>query len=250
MTYVIVGAAGGTGSALVARLAARGAALALVGRTAASLETLAATVAADPAAPGRIATFVADARDLAQTEAAIAAAAEALGPITGVVNLAGSILLKPAHITSAEDFAEVIAQNLTTAFNVLRAGVKAMPSGGSLVLMGSAAARTGLPNHEAIAAAKGGVISLGLSAAATYAPRGLRVNVVAPGLVRTPMAARITGNPAAEKASLAMHPLGRLGEPDDVARVLEWLLTDDSAWVTGQVIGVDGGLATIRSARA
>jgi 3-oxoacyl-[acyl-carrier protein] reductase len=249
MTYVIIGAAGGTGAALVARLAARGAAIALVGRTAAPLETLAAATAADPAFTGKVATFVADARDLTQTEAAVTAAAEALGPITGVVNLAGSILLKPAHITSAEDFAEVIAQNLTTAFNVLRAGVKAMPSGGSIVLMGSAAARTGLPNHEAIAAAKGGVISMGLSAAATYAPRGLRVNVVAPGLVRTPMAARITGNPAAEKASLAMHPLGRLGEPDDVARVVEWLLTDDSPWVTGQVIGVDGGLATIKVMR-
>jgi 3-oxoacyl-[acyl-carrier protein] reductase len=247
MTYVIIGAAGGTGSALVARLAARGTSMALVGRTAASLETLAAATAADPAFTGRVATFTADARDLAQVEATVTAAAEQLGPIRGIVNLAGSIVLKPAHITSAEEFADVIGQNLTTAFNATRAGAKAMPNGGSIVLVGSAAARTGLPNHEAIAAAKGGVFSLAMSAAATYAPRGLRVNAVAPGLVRTPMAARITGNPAAEKASLAMHPLGRLGEPDDVARVIEWLLTDDSSWVTGQVIGVDGGLGTIKA---
>jgi 3-oxoacyl-[acyl-carrier protein] reductase len=242
MTYVIIGAAGGIGSALTTRLAARGAALAFIGRTA---ETLDALVSQTPGARA----FVADARDLAQTEAAVTAAAEALGPLTGLVNLAGSILLKPAHITSAEDFAEVIAQNLTTAFNAVRAGARAMPNGGSIVLMGSAAARTGLPNHEAIAAAKGGVIALARSAAATYAPKGLRVNVVAPGLVRTGLAARITGNPAAEKASLAMHPLGRLGEADDVARVVEWLLTEDSSWVTGEVIGVDGGLASVKSAR-
>jgi NAD(P)-dependent dehydrogenase (short-subunit alcohol dehydrogenase family) len=68
-------------------------------------------------------------------------------------------------------------------------------------------------------------------------------------LVRTPLSARITSNPAAEKASLAMHPLGRLGEADDVARVVEWLITDDSSWVTGEVIGVDGGLASVRSQR-
>ncbi len=242
MTYVIIGAAGGIGSALAQRLAARGARLACLGRSAAALEALAAGL------PGAQ-VFVADARDLSQLESAVTEAAAALGPIAGVVNLAGSILLKPAHITSAEDFAEVMAQNLTTAFNAVRAGAKAMPKGGSIVLMGSAAARTGLPNHEAIAAAKGGVIALARSAAATYAARGLRVNAVAPGLVRTPLAARITGNPASEAASLAMHPLGRLGEPDDVARVIEWLLTDDSGWVTGEVIGVDGGLASVRPAR-
>lgn len=242
MTYVIIGAAGGIGSALSQRLAARGASLALVGRTA---EPLAALASSLPSARA----FTADARDLAQLEAAVTQATTDLGPLTGIVNLAGSIVLKPAHITSAEEFADVVAQNLTTAFNTVRTGARAMPNGGTIVLMSSAAARTGLPNHEAIAAAKAGVIGLARSAAATYAPKGLRVNVVAPGLVRTPLSSRITGNPAAEKASLAMHPLGKLGEPDDVARVVEWLLTDDSSWVTGEVVGVDGGLASVRSQR-
>jgi NAD(P)-dependent dehydrogenase (short-subunit alcohol dehydrogenase family) len=122
-----------------------------------------------------------------------------------------------------------------------------MPAGGSVVLFSTAAARTGLPNHEAIAAAKGGVQGLMLSAAATYAPRGLRVNAIAPGLVRTPLTARITSSPAALQASAAMHALGTVGEPDDVASLAAWLLGPDARWVTGQLYGIDGGLGTVRA---
>ena len=115
------------------------------------------------------------------------------------------------------------------------------------MLLSSAAAAIGLPNHEAIAAAKAGVSGLARSAAATYAPYGIRVNAVSPGLVDTPMSRSITTNELARKASIAMHPLGRLGTADDIAEAICWLLTPQSAWVTGQVIGVDGGLATLKS---
>jgi NAD(P)-dependent dehydrogenase (short-subunit alcohol dehydrogenase family) len=108
------------------------------------------------------------------------------------------------------------------------------------------AARIGLANHEAIAAAKAGVIGLTLSAASTYAPRGVRVNCVAPGLVRTPMTARLTQNEGALKASTAMHALGRIGEPADVAAAIAWLIGPESSWVTGQVLGIDGGLGSVR----
>ena len=104
----------------------------------------------------------------------------------------------------------------------------------------------GLANHEAVAAAKAGVIGLTRSAAATYAARGVRVNCVAPGLVRTALTDRITANPAAERASLAMHPLGRLGEPGDVARAIVFLLDPENDWITGQVLGVDGGLGSLK----
>ena len=104
----------------------------------------------------------------------------------------------------------------------------------------------GLANHEAIAAAKAGVIGLMLSAAATYARQRIRFNAVAPGLVRTPLTKGLVSSELAEKASVAMHPLGRLGEPEDVARAIAWLLDPAQGWITAQVIGVDGGLADVR----
>ena len=119
--------------------------------------------------------------------------------------------------------------------------------GGSVVLLSTAAARHGLANHEAIAAAKAGLVGLALSAAATYGPRGLRVNCVAPGLVRTPLTERITSNEASLKASVAMHSLGRIGEPEEVASAIAWLLDPEQSWVTGQVLGVDGGLGSVRA---
>jgi len=190
---------------------------------------------------------VGDAREPDAVQRGVDDTVERFGRLDGVANLVGSVLLKPAHLTSPEEVAETIALNLTTAFNVVRSGAKAMMrSGGSIVLMATAAARTGLPNHEAIAAAKGGVLGLTMASAATYASKRIRVNAVAPGLVDTPLTERITTNETSRKASLEMHPLGRLGTPEDVAPTIAWLLGSDSAWVTGQTIGLDGGVSTVR----
>jgi NAD(P)-dependent dehydrogenase (short-subunit alcohol dehydrogenase family) len=116
-----------------------------------------------------------------------------------------------------------------------------------VVFCSSAAARLGLANHEAIGAAKAGLEGLVLSAAATYAARSIRVNAVAPGLVRTSLAARITGSEGALKASLALHPMRKIGEADDVASALAWFLNPAQAWVTGQILGVDGGLGSLKT---
>lgn len=239
MSILILGAAGGIGSALARRLAAQRVTLVLAGRDAERLAAVAADTGGTP--------FVLDATRPAEVEAAVAKAVEVHGRLDGLANCVGSILLKPAHLTSEEEWDAVVSTNLKSAYASVRAAARAMTAGGSVVLVSSAAARIGLANHEAIAAAKAGVIGLALSAAATYAPKGIRVNAVAPGLVRTPMTARITGNETAMKASTAMHALGRVGEPEDVASAIAWLLDPAQSWVTGQVIGVDGGLATLRS---
>lgn len=236
--YFVLGAAGGIGSNLCKQLSAQGAKLALAGRSEDKLKELSADIGGSVHAVDAISIEgVADAVDEAVAE---------YGRIDGLVNCVGSILLKPAHRTSADEWRDTIAANLDTAFAAVRAGAGAMmKTGGSIVLLSSSAAQTGLANHEAIAAAKAGVTGLALSAAASYASRGIRVNVVSPGLVRTPLSKRLTSSPASEKASLAMHPLGRLGEPGDVARAIAWFLDPEQSWVTGQVLGVDGGLASI-----
>ncbi len=239
MSVLILGASGGIGSALARRLASAGTRLVLAGRDPARLEAVAAETGGT--------TFVLDATKPAEVEAAAAKAVELHGRLDGLASCVGSILLKPAHLTSEEEWDSVVTTNLKSAYSAVRAAARAMAAGGSVVLVSSAAARLGLANHEAIAAAKAGVIGLALSAAASYAPKGLRVNAVAPGLVRTAMTARITANEAALKASTAMHALGRVGEPEDVASAIAWLLDPAQSWVTGQVIGVDGGLATLRS---
>ena len=167
--------------------------------------------------------------------------------LTGVTLCVGSILLKPAHLTRKEEFDAVISKNLSSAFATVRAASKALSkTGGSIVLVSTAAAQHGLANHEAISAAKAGVEGLARSAAATYAKRQIRVNCVAPGLVRTPLSERITGNPSSLEMSEKMHPLGRIGEAIEVARAITWLLSSDQGWITGQTIGVDGGLSSLR----
>lgn len=238
-TIAVIGATGGIGTALTHRLRERGCRLLLGARRSDRLDALAAEV-------GGIAHPL-DARDFAAVEAFIGRAAGLGGRLAGVVNLAGSILLKPAHRTSAAELEETLGQNLVSAFALVRAATAAMrEGGGSIVLMSSAAGSTGLANHEAIAAAKAGVEGLARAAAATYASSGIRVNAVAPGLVDTPLAARLVGNEASRKASEAMHPLGRIGRADEVAAAIAWLLSDDATWVTGQTIGIDGGLARVR----
>ena len=122
-----------------------------------------------------------------------------------------------------------------------------MNTGGSIVHVSSRAARPGLPNHEAIAAARAGVIGLTLSAAASYVGYGIRVNCVAPGLMKTPLTQRITGNGTALRASIAMHPLQRIGEPADVVSAICWSADPRNGWITGQILGVDGGLSSVRS---
>jgi len=236
--YVVLGATGGIGSQLCHTLAQDGARLYIGAREEGRLRELADRTGA---------RFVSlDATRSGEVEAVFAAAAEEYGRVDGAANLVGSFMLKPAHLTTDEELTETLTLNLNTAFSTVRAAARHMPDGGSVVLMSSVAARVGLANHEAIAAAKGAVASLALSAASTYVGRGLRFNVVSPGLTQTPLTERVTRSDSARQASEELHPLNRLGEPSDVAAAIRWLLEPANDWITGQTIGVDGGLATLR----
>jgi len=238
---LVIGAAGGIGAATVRLLAASGHRLFLSGRDRDALEVLAAATGAEG-----VTTL--DARDITAVGTWVTEVAGDAGRIDGITNLAGSILLKPAHLTTPEEWQDTIATNLTSAFAVIRAAAPRMRErGGSIVLASSAAAQTGIANHEAIAAAKGGIIAMVRSAAATYGGSGIRVNAVAPGLTRARMTAKLFENEAQAEASRQMHALGRLGEPEDVAAVVAWLLDPATTWVTGQTIGVDGGLGQVRT---
>jgi len=240
--FVVVGAAGGMGSVLCRELVAGGASVLLCGRTDSGLAELGRELS--------MPHLVLDASDFAQTATAFETAKQQFGRLDGAANLAGSIMLRAAHQCSQQDVAEVLRLNLMTAFSVVRAAAMTMRQpasdrGASVVLMSSTAARTGLANHEAISAAKAGVIGLTQSAAATYAS-AIRFNCIAPGLTRTPMAKPLLASEMAEKASVAMHPVGRVGEVADVLPALLWLLSPASGFVTGQTIGIDGGLSTVR----
>ncbi|HAN99923.1 MAG TPA: oxidoreductase [Planctomycetaceae bacterium] len=238
----ILGASGTIGSAVARRLVAAGRPVLLVGRDAERL----APLAAELDQPMETVDF----RSSADLEAALERRIASGLQLGGIVNAIGSVLLKGAHATSDEEFRETLETNLFTSFAAVRAAGKLLRStGGSIVLFASAAAEIGIQNHEAIAAAKAGVIGLARSAAATYAGNDLRFNVVSPGLVRTEMTKRIWQNPASAAASESMHALKRLGDPDQVASLVQWLVDPQNDWVTGQVFGIDGGLGHVLARR-
>lgn len=239
-SYVVLGGTSSIAKALAQRICLSGGNLLLTTRNEASAAELAKQFSCE--------TAIASADNSASINAAVQLAAERFGRIDGVVNCMGSLLLKPAHLTTDKEWHDTLSTNLTSSFLLVRAAVEAMRQhGGSIVLISSAAAKIGLANHEAIAAAKAGIIGLTLSAAATYAGRGIRVNAVAPGLVQTEMTRKLWQTESAVTASLQKHALGRLGEPDDIAKAIAWLLESENNWITGQTIAVDGGLSTVVS---
>lgn len=238
---IIGGISGGIGLAVAKRLQADGYTIAGFARDAARLDTIAETL------PEAI-VLPADATDPAAVNKVFADLLEKTGGrVDAYVHAIGSILLKSAHTISDDEWSNTIRQNLDSAFYCLRAVVKPMQKAGrgSIVLISSVAARAGLPAHEAIAAAKAGVQGLALSAAASYVSRNVRVNVVAPGLTETPMAKPLLASEQGRKISEAMHPLGRVGQADEIAAMIRLLVSTEGEWITGQVFSIDGGLSTI-----
>lgn len=233
---LIFGGSGAIGSAIARRLTARGAVPHLVGRDAARLAAVAAELGA--------ASTLADVLDADQVKAAVAAAGDVLG---GLVYAVGTINLKPLGSLAEADFERDWRVNALGAALAVKAAAPALKrGGGAVVLFSSVAVAQGFPAHASISMAKGAVEGLARAAAAELAPQ-VRVNCLAPSLTRTPLAASLTRNEALAKAVAEAHPLRRLGEADDVAALAAFLLGPEAAWITGQVIGVDGGRGSVRT---
>ena len=236
---LITGGSGGIGRATASRLSASGKKVVLLARDRVRLEESSSRL-------GGLPFFAADVLDPEALGAAVDGIEAEYGPIGGLVHAVGSIVLKPLHALSLDEWRTTYEINVTSAFLVLKAVLPRMMrrKRGAVVLFSSVAASTGMPNHEAIASAKAAIEGLVRSAAIGYARYGIRVNGVAPALTKTELSKNLWSTEAAAAASAALHPLGRLGEPDDVAAAAAYLVSDDAAWVTGQVLGVDGGLGT------
>jgi NAD(P)-dependent dehydrogenase (short-subunit alcohol dehydrogenase family) len=234
---LITGASGGIGRALARQLQAQGCRVAVVGREASRLVDVdaAARIAADTTTPEGAAL-------------ALAACQEALGAApTLLAHCVGSTLIAPLHRTRADAYREVMRVNLDSAVFMLQAWIAALQGGpGAAVFASSVVARIGVANHEAIAAAKGGVEALVRGAAATYAAQGLRINAVAPGMTETPLTAGMLKLPAMRDGAARQYPLGGVQTADQVAAAMAWLLGESASRLTGQVIAVDGGFTTVR----
>ena len=244
---LVTGAGSGLGRAIATTYAAEGAAVVCSDRDASGAR---GTVEAITGSGGRAIPHVGDVTSEADCAEAVALALRELGGLDVVVANAGIPGEGRAHEISLDDWSRVISVNLTGAFLTVRAALPHLVEQrtGSIVLIASIAGLVGLPNIPAYAAAKGGVVALGRQLAREYAPDDIRVNVIAPGTIVTPLVEdafrQRHGDEGLEEAlerRAEAVPLGRLGSPDDVARAAVYLGSDAAGWVTGTVLTVDGG---------
>jgi NAD(P)-dependent dehydrogenase (short-subunit alcohol dehydrogenase family) len=238
-TALITGGNSGIGLATARVFVAEGARVIITGR---NRETLAA--AAKELGPKALA-FPADTTDIAATEAAIRQGVEKFGKLDIVFANAGIAGGTPLGSATLETFENVIRTNLTAVFFTVQAALPYLNDCASIILNGSVISVLGNPGYAAYAASKAGVRAMARVMASELSPRGIRVNVVAPGAIRTPIWGAATATPEAEKAFEARigrtTPLGRIGEPDHVSKTVLFLASDDSAHVQGQELFVDGG---------
>ena len=237
--HLIGGITGGIGSELAVKLGAEGDRVAGYARKAAAGNSFI------PQDGFMLKTC--DATDPDALETVINEFQKDLGSIDSYTHAIGSIYLRPAHLTPVEDWLQTIQTNLSSAFYALRSVTKIMSKQGhgSCLFFSTAAAQTGIANHEAIAAAKGGIEAMVRAAAASYASRGLRINAIAPSLTDTPLSQTIVGSEQALEISKRMHPTGAIGEACDVASLAAWLHSDQAKFVTGQTFVIDGGISKI-----
>jgi 3-oxoacyl-[acyl-carrier protein] reductase len=169
--------------------------------------------------------------------------------LQGLVYCPGTIVLKPFQRLTIDDFRNDFNINLLGAVKVIQGCInllKKSPSGASIVLFSTVAVNTGMPFHASVGSAKAAVEGLTRSLAAEFAPR-IRVNAIAPSLTDTPLAQNLLSSEEKRKASADRHPLKRIGTPQEIARSAAYLLSDASAWISGQILPIDGGMSSLRT---
>ena len=229
-SYLIAGGSSGIGLALVKKLSAEGHQVLVISRRGDGLAGLSDTSHL--------------AKNIVSDELG---EAELPDRLDGVAYCPGSINLKPFRSLKPEAFLEDFHINLLGAVKVLQAAHKALKAAEnpSVLLFSTVAVGQGMPFHASVAAAKGAVEGLTRSLAAEWAP-AIRVNCIAPSLTDTPLAARLLGSDEKKLAAGARHPLKRVGTAEEAAALAHFLLGENSGWISGQIIGLDGGLSSLK----
>ena len=235
MKKLIIGATGSIGSSLAKKIIAEGGEVHLVGRDESSLSNLASELKSTFTTCDVLEENFSDKifSDLGDT------------PINGLAYCVGSIDLKPIKLTKKSDYMQSFNLNLISATEVIRRASDSLKQNkGSIVLFSTVAVRRGFTNHSIVASAKGALEGLTVSLAAEFAPN-IRVNCIAPSISKSKIANFILKNEKMAESIAKMHPLKRVGEGSDSASVANFLLSDNSSWITGQILGVDGGRSSL-----
>lgn len=238
-TALVTGATGGIGGAIAKALHAQGAVVGISGRNEAKLKELAAELG------DRVHVLPADLGDVAQVEALVKTATEAMGSINILVNNAGLTKDNLSLRMKAEEWEEVIRVNLTATFLLAQACQRGMMKArwGRIINISSVVGTTGNPGQCNYVASKAGLVGWTKAMAAEIASRNVTVNCIAPGFIATPMTDVLTDD---QKAKInSSIPMARMGGPEDIAAATVYLASDESAYVTGQTIHVNGGMAMI-----
>ena len=235
MKKVILGATGSIGSSLAKKLIESGDQVHLVGRDEASISSLANELNSSYSTCDVLEENFSDKilNDLGET------------PVNGLAFCVGSIDLKPLKLTKRSDFMQSFNLNLISATEIIKALADNLKKNkGSVVLFSTVAIKQGFPNHAIVASAKGAVEGLTISLAAEFAPN-VRVNCIAPSLTNSKISEFLLKNEKIAEGIAKMHPLKRIGNGEDSSSMAKFLLSDESSWITGQVIGVDGGRSSV-----
>jgi NAD(P)-dependent dehydrogenase (short-subunit alcohol dehydrogenase family) len=237
-TAVITGAGSGIGKASAIAMASQGARIACLDCSQDSAEEVAAAIRAQG---GEALSYVCDVSAEDAVQAAVEQVTQKFGPIHVLFANAGIAIRHEVVDEQPADWDRCMAVNVRGIYLAARFCIPHMPPGASIINTSSVVGLTGVRHRAVYSASKGAIIAMTRNMALDYASRGIRVNCVCPGFVRTPLLNNVLTSPERTARLTALHPLGRLGTPEDIANAVLFLASDESSWITGQALAVDGG---------